>query len=60
MKSVLLLIALAMLAGGCASYKSQGAAGTDPNTQIFRGTTAVSSGADPGWEITGSDFAPPR
>ncbi len=60
MKSILLLIGLAILAGGCASYNSQGTGGIANEPDVFRGTTAVSSGADPGSEITGSGFAPHR
>jgi hypothetical protein len=61
MKKNLLLAILAVLLNGCALYhggsNSGDSAGNEGN--IERGTTGVSSGADPGPGITGSGFAPP-
>jgi len=66
MKRILILIALSSLLGGCAwlqpngrsnSADSGGIGGHDLGTG--RGTTGVSSGAEGGSEITGSDLAPP-
>jgi hypothetical protein len=66
MKRLIILIALSALLGGCAwfqrSDKSSGAdSGTigGPDIGPGRGTTGVSSGAQGGSGITGSDLAPP-
>jgi len=59
MKRILLLVAMATLLSGCISYSGGGAGDSDISTQgMGRGTTGVSSGADTGAEIPGSEFAP--
>jgi hypothetical protein len=62
MKRVFLLIALSILFGGCAWIQrsghsvSGGVGGHDIGPG--RGTTGVSSGAEEGFGVTGSDLAP--
>jgi len=65
MKKVVMMIVLAGLLCGCAwlGHRDRGAAHEDesPGSDLGprRGTTGVSSGADLGAGITGSDAAPP-
>jgi hypothetical protein len=65
MKKVVIMIVLAGLLSGCAwvGHRDRGAAheGEIPASDLGprRGTTGVSSGADTGAGITGSDAAPP-
>ncbi len=62
MKRVFLLITLSVLFGGCAWFQrsdhsiSGGVGG--PDMRPGRGTTGVSSGAEEGFGVTGSDIAP--
>ena len=59
MKKIILLAALATLLTGCMSYTRGGAGGTaEPTEPMGRGTTGVSSGADPAPGISGSEFVP--
>lgn len=68
MKKVITLIGAAALLGGCSwlghgdnnssGYTGGGISGVDYGTG--RGTTGISSGADAGPGITGSDAAPPK
>jgi len=68
MKTIVCLVALAVLLSGCSwlhhgekaeSSESTGWIG-GPDAGPGRGTTGVSSGADNGRSVTGSDAAPPR
>lgn len=64
MKKIMLLLALAGILNGCAWFRhgdESGASGTTngSDSRPVRGTTGVSSGADAGTGITGSDLAPP-
>ena len=65
MEKVILLISLSTLLTGCSwighknhdeTYTRSSIPGVDINPG--RGTTGVSSGADLGWTVTGSDLAP--
>jgi hypothetical protein len=68
MKTFITLAGLAILLNGCSWFghgdsnrsgtASAGVSGVDYGTG--RGTTGISSGADAGRGITGSDAAPPR
>lgn len=62
MRKFLLFLALATLLSGCVTYRggslSGDFAGNEPTSG--RGTSGVSSGADPGPEITGSTDVPAR
>jgi uncharacterized lipoprotein len=68
MKKLILLEMLVLLLSGCSwlhhgeqdgsAYSGGSIAG--PDYGVGRGTTGVSSGADGGHGITGSDAAPPR
>jgi hypothetical protein len=67
MKKIIQLVGLLSLLAGCSWFghgdKSSGnGAGeiSGPDYGPGRGTTGVSSGADAGQGITGSDAAPPR
>ena len=63
MKRLILLFALAWVLSGCAWFghgETSGAGVSTPDTPPVRGTTGVSSGADAGAGVTGSDLAPPR
>jgi hypothetical protein len=59
MKRLFILAAMAILLSGCVSYRG-GSIGPDSpaNPYVGRGTSGVSSGADPSPEVTGSEFAP--
>jgi hypothetical protein len=60
MKAVLIIVMLAFFVTGCVSYRG-GSANEDfawSDSNSGRGTTGVSSGADPAPAITGSDLAP--
>jgi len=63
MKKLILLFALTGVLNGCAWF-NHGEEGVSvgvatPDTPPVRGTTGVSSGADAGAGVTGSDLAPP-
>lgn len=67
MKKIIVIIGLMGLLSGCSwlhhensnwGYSTDPTSGNDYGTS--RGTTGVSSGADAGLGITGSDSAPPR
>jgi hypothetical protein len=63
MKKLIAWFALTILLSGCAWLKhgDEGSPGVStPDSPPVRGTTGVSSGADAGAGITGSDLAPPR
>ena len=64
MKKLILLFGLVGILSGCAWFNhgdEGGAVGVSaPDSPPARGTTGVSSGADAGEGITGSDLAPPR
>jgi hypothetical protein len=68
MRTIVCLILLATLLSGCSwihhkdNTDSSGSVGWigGPDAGPGRGTTGVSSGADSGRGITGSDAAPPR
>ena len=63
MKRFILILALAGVSSGCAwfGHGDEGASVgvSTPDSPPVRGTTGVSSGADAGAGITGSDLAPP-
>ena len=65
MKQLIILIALSALLGGCAWFQRDKSGSADsgaiggPDIGPGRGTTGVSSGAEGGSGITGSDLAPP-
>ncbi len=63
MKKLIMLMALSGLLGGCAwfqgSDKPSDTGGVGGHDVGGRGTTGVSSGAEGGTGITGSDLAPP-
>lgn len=63
MKKLMMLIILSSLLGGCAWFQGSGSADSGgvggPDIAHGRGTTGVSSGAESGAGITGSDLAPP-
>ena len=68
MKAMLLLMALMTFSSGCAWIRHSDDDGPNygrgsisgPDYGPGRGTTGVSSGADAGSGITGSDAAPPK
>jgi len=64
MKKIILLVALTGMLNGCAWFRhgeagGEGSVGHPSPDSTARGTTGVSSGADAGAGITGSDLAPP-
>ncbi|MGH7868100.1 MAG: hypothetical protein ACREP9_10905 [Candidatus Dormibacteraceae bacterium] len=61
MKKVIMLAVLAGLLGGCSWFQRGDRAANigGPEVGPGRGTTGVSSGAEGGSGITGSDLAPP-
>lgn len=63
MRRLMILIVLTGLLGGCAWFQGSDTANSGsvggPDVAHGRGTTGVSSGAEGGAGITGSDLAPP-
>jgi hypothetical protein len=60
MKVMVMILAIMVFREGCVSYRG-GSWGPDITTDApytGRGTTGVGCGADPGPEITGSEFVP--